>query len=487
MRIFLASLGTETNTFSPFVTSRRDFEETYLARAGNYGDQPFIFAVPMIVWRREAQERGWDVVESLCTFAQPGGITRRDVYESFRDEILHDLRQAMPVDAVFLSLHGAMVAAGYDDCEGDLIARVRQIVGPDAPIGVELDLHCHLTQQMVDNATAIVTFKEYPHVDFAERATELFDIIAGTLAGTLQPRMALYDCGMIGVYHTTQQPMQDYVEKLKTLEGQNGVLSISVGHGFPWGDVPDMGTRILVVTDGRPERGAALAEELGQQLFALREQLQPDYTSIDEALDVALASDATPVVLADVADNAGGGAPSDSTFLLRALLDRGVENAAVGLIWDPVAVKLATDAGAGTTFDLRLGGKMGPTSGDPVDLRVTVTKVVSDATQTFGQGPDKAQNRMGDAVALHARGIDLVVNSIRTQTFHPDAFTNLGIDPSRKRIVVVKSMQHFHAGFAPIAGKILYVATPGALMPDFQALPYRRVNHDLWPLSSSEQ
>ena len=121
-------LISRASTFSPFFTSYRDFEETYLARAGNYGDQPFIFAVPMIVWRRAARERGWDVVESLCAFAQPGGLTRRDVYESFRDEILHDLQQVLPVDAVFLSLHGAMVAAGYDDCEGDLIAHIKLIV-----------------------------------------------------------------------------------------------------------------------------------------------------------------------------------------------------------------------------------------------------------------------------------------------------------------------------------------------------------------------
>lgn len=487
MKIFLASLGTETNTFSPFVTGQRDFAETYLTRNGEYGDEPFMFAVPLITWRQRAEERGWSVCESLSTFAQPGGLTVRSVYESFRDEILTDLRQAMPVDAVFLSLHGAMVAEGYDDAEGDLIERTRAVVGPDVPIGVELDLHCHLTAKMVEQATAIVLFKEYPHTDFAERADDLFDIIADTLAGDVQPHMALHNCHMIGVFHTSREPMRGFVDEIKGLEGTDHLLSISIAHGFPWGDVADMGTRMLVVTDNRPNEGAALAERLCRRFNAMREQTQPGYLSIDEALDRALAIAASepgkPVVLADVSDNAGGGAPSDSTFLLRALLERGIGGAAVASLWDPVAVRLAANAGEGAEFDLRLGGKMGPMSGDPLDLRVRVTKVVPDAIQTVGQPPNTALSRLGDAVALRANGVDIVVNSIRTQTFNPDAFTNLGIDAASRRILVVKSMQHFYAGFAPIAQDILYVAAPGALIPHFDQLPYRKVDRSIWPLS----
>jgi microcystin degradation protein MlrC len=488
MNVFLASLGTETNTFSPLPTGYRNFQETYLARRGEHGDDPFIFAaVPLIVWRRRAVKRGWSVVESLCTFAQPAGVTLRSVYEAFRDEILADLREAMPVDMVLLSLHGAMVADGYQDCEGDLLARIRALVGPKVPIGAELDLHCHLTPAMIDNATAMVTFKEYPHVDLEECAEELFQIIAQAAEGTVAPDMALYDCRMIGIYPTTTEPMKGFLKRIRGLEGKEGVLSISVGHGFPWGDVPDMGTRVLVVTDARPQYGAALAASLGRQLFALREQIQPTFRTIDEALDRAQAASRGPVVLADFADNAGGGAPSDSTFLLKALLERGIENAALGCMWDPIAVQLAMDAGEGAQLDLRLGGKMGPLSGQPLDLRVTVSQVVPNAVQSFGQGSDRAQLRLGDAVALHAQGIDIVVNSIRTQVYSPDAFSHLGINPTQKHILVVKSMQHFYAGFAPMAAEILYVAAPGALQPNLAALPYQHADRSLWPLRKSGQ
>lgn len=484
MKIFTTLLGTETNTFSPFATGFQNFEETYLVRGGNHGETPSAFAIPLIIWRRRAEERGWEVVESLAAFATPAGMTRRDVYETYRDEILADLKAAMPVDAVFLNMHGAMVANGYDDCEGDMITAVRQVVGADVPIGVELDLHCHLTQQMVDNATVIITFKEYPHTDFGERAEEVFTIIADTLAGEVTPHMALFDCRMVGVFHTTKEPMRSYVDDMQELEGTNGILSISLSHCFPWGDVPEMGVRTLVITNDRPEYGIELAESLGQRLHGLRTQTQPDYLTINEALDAALGNDKGPVVLADVSDNSGGGAPNDSTFVLKAMLDRGIENAAIACIWDPIAVIVATEAGEGATFDLRLGGKMGPMSGDPLDLTVTVTKIVPDAVQYIGHpDTDRGISKLGATVALQVNGIDIVVNSHRTQTFSPEAFSNLGIDPTEKQILIVKSMQHFYAGFAPIAADILYIAAPGAMLPHFDKLPYKRVNQEMWPLS----
>jgi microcystin degradation protein MlrC len=483
MKLFTALLGTETNTFSPFATGFHNFEQTLLVRHGDHGDAPTMFSIPLVVWRRRGQERGWQVVESLAAFATPAGATRRDVYETYRDEILADLQSSMPVDAVLLNLHGAMVADGCDDCEGDLLGRVRKIVGPKIPIGAELDLHCHLTQKMVEQADVLVTFKEYPHTDFAERAEELFSIITDTLGGRVRPRMSLHDCGMFGVFHTTTEPMSGFVDRMAELEGRDGVLSVSLAHGFPWGDVPDMGTRTLVVTDDREREGAALARSLGDALFGMRERLSPEYLSIDEALDHGVGHPSGPVVLGDVSDNSGGGAPNDSTFILRRMLERGIENAAVACIWDPVAVTVAAEAGEGATLELRLGGKMGTMSGDPLDVKATVTRISSDGIQYCGEGAGRATFALGEAAALRVEGIEVVVNSLRVQTFSPEAFTSMGVEPTDKQILVVKSMQHFHAGFAPIAADIRYVAAPGATLPRFDQLPYRRINCGMWPLA----
>ncbi len=479
MHLFTASLGTETNTFSPIPTGARLFADTYLVRAGAYGDNPDLFAVPMMAFRDKARARNWRLTESLCAFAVPAGPTVDRVYEEFRDEVLADLARAMPVDAVLLSLHGAMVAESYPSCETDLTARIRSMVGSAVPIGVELDLHCHLTPGLVDAADAIVIFKEYPHVDAAERANELFEIIAGTVEGRLRPVMSVFDCRMIGLYPTTLEPMAGFVRRMRALEKREGVLSISLAHGFPWGDVPDLGTRVLVVTDADAAQGAALAAELGHELRRLRPMIEPPWMPMDEAIDEALSVVEGTVVIGDVTDNAGGGAASDSTFMLRALLDRSVRDAAVGCFWDPVVVGLAFEAGEGASIRIRLGGKLGRFSGDPLDVEARVLTLRPDMHQPYLSG---ARARMGDAAALSIGGIDVVVNAIRCQTFSIEAFTGLGIDPAGKRIVVVKSMNHFRESFAPIAARILYAAAPGAIDVQYRRLPYARVRRPIYPL-----
>ena len=219
-KIFTATLGTETNTFSSLPTGLRLFEETCLFRKASYGDRVPMFGLPLSVWRRRAEARGWTVVESLCAFAQPAGKTVKKVYEAFRDEIVADLKAALPVDAVLLSLHGAMVAEGYDDAEGDLLAHVRRVVGPDVPIGVELDLHANVGALKLDNASWVVLFKEYPHIDVKERAEEVFSILEAVFDRGARPVMGWYDCRTVGVFHTTRQPMRGFVDKCAALEGR---------------------------------------------------------------------------------------------------------------------------------------------------------------------------------------------------------------------------------------------------------------------------
>ena len=335
-KIFTATLGTETNTFASIPTGHQLFEETCLFRKGSYGKNVPMFGAPLAVWRGRAEAKGWQVVESLCAFAMPAGRTVKKVYESFRDEIVADLKAALPVDGVFLSMHGAMVAEGYDDCESDILAHVRKAVGPDVPVGVELDLHCNIGEGTLRDATALVLFKEYPHVDVPERADDLFDVMEGAIEGRTRPVMAAWDCKMIGVFHTTRQPMRGFVDKLQAMEGKDGVLSLSVAHGFPWSDIKEMGSKVIAITDGDRPKAEKLARELGQEFFAMRDATQPPYVSLDAAMArVSSHNLPKPMVLADVSDNAGGGAASDSTFILKALLDKKVKDAAIGMFWDP--------------------------------------------------------------------------------------------------------------------------------------------------------
>jgi microcystin degradation protein MlrC len=479
MKVFIACLGTETNTFSPLPTAEEGFREWMLFRGDATRRPENLFSAPLHVWRRAAEAQQAQVAESLSAFAQPAGITVRRVYEGFRDEILQDLKAAMPVDIVLFSMHGAMVADGYDDCEGDLLERARQIVGPRAAVGAELDLHCSITAKMLANADALITFKEYPHIDSKERAQELYDILLAKHQGTARPVMAVFDTRMINLWRTPLEPMKSFVGEMKAQEGRDGILSVSFAHGFPMQDVPDATAKMIVIADGDAARASAVAERFGRKIWSLREQTATQNLSIDAALDRATAATAKyPVVLADVTDNPGGGAPGDATFLLRRILERRIGNVVSGLYWDPLAVRFCRDAGEGATFALRLGGKCGPSSGDPLDLTVTVKRIITDGMQPALSGAVP----IGDAVWVQLEnGVDLVLISTRTQTFHPDAFGQFGIDVAAKAIVVVKSTQHFHAGFAPIAGEILHVEAPGAMRSDFADIPFQKVRGPYWP------
>lgn len=479
MKLFAASLSTETNTFSPIPTGLKSF---MITRKGNYSTFPPFADSVVPFWKKMAAERGWETVESLLAGAEPAGRTLKAVYEQYRDEIIADLKEAMPVDLVLLDLHGAMVAEGYDDCEGDLIAAVRQVVGPFVPIGVELDLHCHITPLMVEQATVIITYKEYPHTDIFDRAVELFNVTADAAMGKVKPVMALYDCRMIGLYYPTQEPMKSYVERIKQLEKEPGVLSVSLGHGFPWGDVEEVGTKTLVVTDNDPGKATSLAERLGQELYAMRDRAIPTFHTIDSGLDAALAIPESPVVIADVSDNPGGGAPGDATFVLKRMLERDITNAAIGCIYDPISVAMCFDAGVGATFEMRVGGKMGRMSGEPLDLMVTVTGLKAQAVQHFGIEPNQVTMPMGDCAAVQVAGIDIVLYSLRGQTFSPEVFTNVGIDPMQRHILIVKSTQHFYARFSQIAAKVLYIAPPGTTAPDFKGIPYQVASKDRYPM-----
>jgi microcystin degradation protein MlrC len=480
MRVFSGSIATETNTFGPMPTGLASFRDRGYYKAGEHPDRPTQFSGPLWAARLRGKELGWELFEGVVAGAQPSGVTTREAYETLRDELLADLRRALPVDMVLLGLHGAMVADGYDDCEGDLIARVREIVGAKVVIGGELDPHNHLTPQMVDNADVLISFKEYPHTDVVERALELVDICAAKVQGKAKPVAAVADCQMIVTMHTSRQPARGFVDRIQSLEGKDGVLSISVSHGFAWGDVPEMGTKVLVYTDGDQAKAKALARRLADELIGLREQLAVRSPGIEAAVSEALAFDGGPVVIADGADNPGGGAASDSTFFLRHLVERGITNAAVGPVWDPIAVRIAFDAGVGARLMLRIGGKISPLSGDPLDLDCTVKALHPEMMMTGLAG----MMPLGDCALVESNGIEIVLITLRNQALNTDLFTQLGCDLAAKKVVIVKSSQHFYASFSKIAKHVIYGDAPGAVTSDLKTLPYRKIRRPKWPLDA---
>ncbi|WP_118184339.1 M81 family metallopeptidase [Paraburkholderia phosphatilytica] len=479
MRVFTAGLGTETNTFSPMPTGIEDFRAHGHYHAGQHPPEISNYAGPMFAAREHARDAGWTLIEGMVTGAQPGGTTTRETWEQLRDELLTDLRNAMPVDMVLLGLHGAMVADGVDDCEGELLRCVREVVGPRVVIGAELDPHAHLSQTMVDQANVLVAYKEYPHTDIYPRAKELVDLCARTAAGAIHPVAAIADTGMVVPMHTTREPARGFVDRLMAMEGHDGVLSISAIQGFATGDVPDMGCKMLVYKDADAAGAARLARELADELVAMRDALRVHYLDVDAALDEALASSEHPVILADRSDNPGSGAAGDSTFLLRRLIERGIEDATLGPLWDPVAVQIAFTAGVGARLKMRIGGKISPMSGDPVDADCHVKALVRGHTMTGLAGNPTS---VGDSALVDVGGVECVLISWRAQALNVDLFAGLGCDLASRRIIVVKSAQHFYASFSQVSKRVLYVGAPGSATPRWHELPYRKVSLPKWPI-----
>ncbi|WP_066098162.1 M81 family metallopeptidase [Xanthomonas massiliensis] len=485
MRVYTALLAHETNTFSPLPTSRRSFEDGVLYQPGQAKGRERAHVFPGYgEVLRLVSAQGDTLIEGPAAWAQPAGPLPWPLYEALRDRLLDGLRAAAPVDMVFLVLHGSMVAQGCDDCEGDLLTRVREIVGPTTPVGALLDLHTNIGQAMLDSGALLMACKEYPHTDYPQRVPELYALLKGVALGELDLTMCMHSIPILGVFGTQQAPMRGLVDSLSRLEHHNGVHALSLLHGFAWSDTPASRAAALAICSRGSEAAAEQTlSQLAEQFLRIGTSAAQSRPSIEQTLAQVRAMQHLdgPVVVADCSDNPGGGAACDSTFMLQAILDAGIGEVAIGMLWDPLAVDIAADAGVGAQLPLRIGGKVGPMSGRPLDLDVEVLAIGTAGKQ---RGLDGGCNEpLGNTVAVRTgNGVDIVLNSIRQQTFSPECFTHLGIDLASKRLVVVKSTQHFQAYFQPIAAQILYCDTPGSLNADLAALPYRRLKRPIWPL-----
>lgn len=483
MKIFCASLIHETNTFSPIPTDLDSFREIALCLPSTgEGLELQTQAFEGVNIGMLARRRGHQVVDGLMASAEPSAPLNQQDYLTLRSEIIRGIEQASPVQAIVLFLHGAQIAESCADCEGDLLNEIRKVVGYEIPIGIEIDPHANISQAMVDKASIIVSAQEYPHTDFESRAHHLLALMEDCHSGRLIPSMAWQRVPMFGSYFTDRQPMRDFVDRTLAIQGQGSVRSISLIHGFPWGDRSDAGAAVVVVTDNDPEAASSIAKQIAREFFSLRQQIVVEPKTAEAALDEAISrrSPAGPVLIADTTDNPGGGAPGDSTHLLFAAKQRQLSNIAIGMIWDPLAAELAASAGVGSQFALRLGGKSCRLSGDPIDLMVEVISVVEIGYQT-AQGRKSA---LGLSVGLRCEGVYIVVNSIRQQVFSPECFRLHGIDPAAMEIVIVKSHQHFVETFAEFASDIVYASPPGVVQRNFEQLDYQQISRPVWPLDS---
>jgi len=497
--VLIGQIEHETNTFSALPTGMAEFADASL----HYGDDVIadLAGTNTAVggFLRVADREGWDVVPTVAADATPGGPVTAEARETLLDEVLDGIERTDP-DGVLLALHGAMVSEGARDGDGEeqrssnnrpragdgyILERVRRAVGDDVPVMSSLDLHANVSDRMATHADGLFGYDTYPHVDIGDTGETAARAMAATLRGELTPEIVVERAPLLPplpALRTETEPMGSLLAAAADAEG-DGIPDVSVFGGFAHADVDHAGFSVVGVADRSVaddvrEACRAIADEAVDR----RGEFDRDYTSVaDAAAEAASWERDDTLLLADISDNPGGGSAQDGTALLGALLDAGVEDAALATIYDPDAVEAAAEAGVGAAVSLSLGGRSGE-NGDPLDVTGRV-RLLSDGTyRNYGPMSTGLEVSFGRTAVLEIDGIDVLIGSHRQQPYDPEAFRSQGITPEREGVLVLKSTVHYRAAFEPLVGAIREVATPGLCSPDLSAFDYEHVPRPIYPL-----
>jgi microcystin degradation protein MlrC len=435
-----------------------------------------------------------EVVPLWWAGAEPSGTITGEAYEAMRDALLAAIEAQLPhLDALALDLHGAGVIRDAEDLEADLGRAIRDLVGPDLPIVVTLDLHGNISDAMAGLYDVMVGYHLYPHTDMWERGDEAMRLLPALLAGELRPTAHVEHLPILLPTSTTDPgfPGADMNEVCRQLEARPGVVDCTVFHGFPFTDIADVGVHVVVTTNDDPELAKAVGAEAGRWIWEHRERFRTESPTPEQAVRLAIAAAAAaepgagPVVINETSDNPGGGAPGDGTHLLRALLEGGAPaGTAVGFVCDAEVALQAHEAGVGATLEVRLGGKHDELHGLPLDLTVYV-KALTDGRFVLRGISAGSRVNLGRSARLVVGGrsgaLDVIVTERRSQTLDQEIFRLHGIDVASCPIVGLKSSNHFRAGFRDVASQIITADAPGLTTNRVEVFDHPRATVPLWP------
>lgn len=478
MRLAIAGFMHESNTFNPLLTDRAAFTAQSLTTGAALIDE----------WRDAHHEVGgfieaagveeFEPVPLLMAWATPAGPVTDDVFDEITGRLCDLLRQARP-DGLLLALHGAMVAQSHPDADGEVLARLRQAVGRELPIAVTLDLHGNLGQRLVDHCDVAVAYRTCPHVDQRECGRRAANLLVRQIRGEIRPCLALAKPPLlvnIMAHDTSRPPLRPFMEVARELERQPDILAVSLLPGFAYADVQQMGPSVLVVGDGDTESARRVADQLADDLWQAREQFTVPLPDAALAVAEAMRADRLPVVLVDTGDNVGGGSAGDSSTLLGELLRQGATDSVVCL-YAPEGVCRCIALGVDNEVSLVVGDP-------PLSLAGRV-RLLHDGTYVEPEvrHGGRRVNHMGDTALVELPGRNLLVlNSQRHPPFSLGQLTCLGIQPQRQRILVVKAAIAYKAAYAPIAGTIIEVDTPGLTAVNPEHFTYHHIRRPLYPL-----
>ena len=428
---------------------------------------------------------GCEPVPLFYASACPSGAVEAAVYDELKSELLRRLIDAGELDGVLLCLHGAGAAVNAPDLEGDLAGAVRARVGEATPIVGTLDLHAHVTSEMLAHTDALLAWETYPHEDAFETGERGARAMTGILAGRLRPVMALAKVPVLvsAIHGRTKPPgpFANVMQEAKRLEGEGAVFSVNPILVHPYLNMPDMGGGVLVVANDDESGAVCLAKRLAKRYWEKRVELQPETVSPADAVRRGLQAKCGPVLLVETADCCGGGASGDSVHTLRALLVEAPEQAAIVPVVDPGAAQVAHSAGLGQAIRLRLGHQVDPQWGDPVEVEGVVTKL-SDGTFVYRGGIwDGRAGDMGPTAVVAVGPIQIVISGNATYDWMTEQYDLLDLSPADCKFVVAKNPMNYQEAYAGIMKSAYVLDTPGPTPANTNALPYTAMSSGWFP------
>jgi microcystin degradation protein MlrC len=482
-RIAIGGFLHETNTFAPTKATYDDFVHgggwPSMALGEGVLETMRHINVGLAGFIEGAEARGWELVPTISCAASPSAHVTQNAFERIVKVMLDGIATAGPLDAVYLDLHGAMVTEHLDDGEGELLARVRKVIGRHLPLVVTLDLHANVTPEMIEHADALIAYRTYPHVDMAATGRAAAKHLALLFDSRQRFARAFRQLPFlipISWQCTNDQPTKGIYEGLATFEC-DAVPTLSFAPGFPAADFPDCGPSVFAY--GRTQADAdAAADTIARLVESHEDDFDGKIYSPDDGVRLAMElakTAARPIIIADTQDNPGAGGDSDTTGMLRALLRNGATRAAIGVICDPEAAKSAHAAGEGATVALALGGKSGIQGDEPFSETFMVEKLFDGEFVAPGPYYGGRNMKLGPSACLRIGGVRVVVASHKAQLADQAMYRFVGIEPTEQKILVNKSSVHFRADFEPIAERLLICAAPGAMPADTAALPWTRL------------
>jgi len=486
-RVLTAEFSHETNTFSRLLTGKQAFEDRFVRLGDKAIAARHLANTELAGFIDVGQAHGWQIEHVLSAAAGPSGKVKRAAFEWLCDPIVAAVERGR-FDGILLALHGAMVLDFCEDGDGEILRRIRASCGNETPIAITLDPHANVSQQMCSLADIMVSFRTYPHIDMRDTGQRAGNILHGTMAGEIAPYTIRVSRPMLEETNGGRTDIGPMIARLATAreyEEQADVFAVSINAGFASTDIAEVGPTVLVTGQGDLDPHIAFAETLADDIWARRHEALNDYLSVETAAAVAAGYDSRngPLVIADYADNPGAGAYGDSTALLGALLEAGVRNACFGPMVDGEVAQALRGDKTGEHIRVVLGGKTDAAfGGGPLTLEGQLLSI-SDGDYV-GDGPilGGLSRSYGPSAVLLVDGVEILIVTIAKQMLDLQQFKSFGIEPERKHVIALKSMQHFRAAFEPIAGQII-VCDSGALCTQhYERLPYRNVPRPIFPL-----